>query len=442
MIYRLQRLRHNNKLYYLLIGLLVLLAGCSSLSTPSTAISRKTNSAYTLTVDLSAADTPAAVAARYSGDILVWEPGVYALIGTDTPTLQLQLLGLDESIRNDDVFYAGGETTAYISGKSRVWAGGKSRVWAGGKSRVWAGGSAELWEQGAFSWMPENTAKWQQIRLQEAQLIAANLGEGVKVAVIDTGVDLEHPALKEALAPADEWKDFYDGDALPQEAGSFDDDGYGHGTNVAGIIRQIAPRATLLPLRVLGPDGGGNVADLTAAIQYAVNKGAKVINLSLGSEGRLLSAIDNAIKIATSKGVFVVASTGNSGDSAVTYPASSAKSLTGLVTGARNLISVASVDDQDVKSYFSTYGFPVKLAAPGEVVYGPAPEESVAAWSGTSQAAPMASGALALALAQPRKMGADLPGQLLAQSDDITGTYRGKLGGRIDIAAFLKSVVR
>ncbi len=449
---RLQRLRHKSKRYYLLFWSL-LLAGCSSLSPElGAAPARKANLAYALTVNLKTGDTPETVAARYDAEVLVWEAGVYALLGTDSVALEPQLLGLGSSVNNGDVFYAGGETTAFMSGKSRVWAGGKSRVWAGGKSRVWAGGedddgdgSARLWEEGTFSWMPENTAKWERIRLQEAQNIAANLGNGIKVAIIDTGVDLTHPALVEALAPASEWKDFYDGDALPQEAGSLEDEGFGHGTNVAGIIHQIAPRATILPIRVLGPDGGGNVADLTAAIQYAVSKGAKVINLSLGSEGGLLTAIDNAIKAATSKGVFVVTSTGNTGDSAVTYPASSAKSLVGALSGAANLISVASIDAGNTKSSFSTYGYAVKLAAPGETVYGPAPELGVAAWSGTSQAAPMASGALALALGQPRKPYANLPAQLLAQSDStskVNSTYSGRLGsGRLNLEAFLRSVV-
>ncbi len=451
MLPRLQRLRHKSKPYYLLFWLLFsplfLLSACSSLSTePGRAAPRKTNPAYTLTVDLEADDTPEAIAARYNAQVLVWETGDYALLGTDSVGLEPQLLGLGSSTSNDDVFYAGGETTAFMSGKSRVWAGGKSRVWAGGKSRVWAGGSAELWSGNTFEWLPENTAKWQQIRLQGAQTVASNLGNGVKIAVIDTGVDLNHPALVEALAPASEWKDFYDGDALPQEVGSLDDDGYGHGTNVAGIIRQIAPRATLLPIRVLGPDGGGNVADLTAAIQYAVSKGAKVINLSLGSEGGLLTAIDNAIKAATSKGVYVIASTGNTGDRAVTYPANSARSLLGgLLANSGSLISVASVDASDIKSSFSTYGYPVKLSAPGELVYGPAPDLGMAAWSGTSQAAPMVSGALALALGQPLKAAANLPAQLMAQSDNISkvnSAHSNQLGsGRLNLETFLKSVI-
>lgn len=448
MLPRLQRLRHKSKRYYLLFwSLLLLLSACSSL-TPDLAgaPARKVNPAHTLTVTLQAGDTPETVAARYNAEVLVWEAGNYALLGTNEVTLAPQLLGLGSSTSNSDVFYAGGEMTAYMSGKSRVWAGGKSRVWAGGKSRVWAGGTAELWDGSTYNWLPENTAKWQQIRLQEAQAMATNLGSGVKIAVIDTGVDLTHPALAEALAPASEWKDFYDGDALPQEVGSLDDEGYGHGTNVAGIIRQIAPRATILPIRVLGPDGGGNVADLTAAIQYAVNSGAKVINLSLGSEGGLLTAIDNAIKAATSKGVYVIASTGNTGDSAVTYPASSSKSLLGsLLSNSGNLISVASVNGADVKSPFSTYGYAVKLSAPGELVYGPAPDLNQAAWSGTSQAAPMVSGALALALGQTVKPFTNLPTQLLSQSDNISKVntaYSNQLGsGRLNLASFVKSVV-
>lgn len=428
----------------LLAGVVLALTGCSSL--PSSHVggawSRKANPAYTLSIALTATDTPAAVAARYDAEVIVWEAGVYALLGLNevAPAMQASAAtGEGVVTANTDVFYAGGEMTAYMSGRSRVWAGGRSRVWAGGRSRVWAGGSAQLWDQGRFIWLPENTAKWQQLRLQQAQALAPRLGGGIKVAIIDTGVDLGHPALKEALAPAREWKDFYDGDALPQEAGSFADEGFGHGTNVAGIVRQIAPRATLLPLRVLGPDGGGNVADVTAAIRYAAAQGARVINLSLGSDVPF-SVVDLAIERAALKNVFIVASSGNTGDRAVTYPASRANLL-----GVK-LLSVTSVDARDVKSSFATYGKVLEIAAPGEDVFGPAPKLSLAAWSGTSQAAPMVAGALALALAEGPQESGKLAATLGATGDDlytgINSLYKNQLGeGRLNLEAFLISAL-
>ncbi len=416
------------------------LAGCSALpeSQPQIVTSRKPNPAYTLTVTPGKTDTPAAVAERYGAPVLVWEPGSYALLGLDTPPLGPQAANAELS-GNADVFYAGGEMTAFMNGRSRMWARGSSNVWMGGRSRMWARGGAQLWSQGTFAWLPENTAKWRQIRLQKAQALAPKLGAGVKVAVIDTGVDLRHPALAEALAPAGEWRDFYSGDNTPQEEGGFADDGFGHGTNVAGIVRQIAPRATILPIRVLGPDGGGNVADVTVAIQYAASQGARIINLSLGSDVPF-GVVDKAVRKAGLKGVFIVASSGNSGDRAVTYPASSARIL-----GA-DLVAVASVNARDVKSSFSSYGDAVELAAPGEVVYGPAPNLGLAAWTGTSQAAPMVSGALALALGERPTVSRSGLSALVASSSDgiykVNPSFKNQLGkGRLNLETFIRRVL-
>ena len=393
-------------------------------------------------------DTREAVEGRYGGEVVVWQPGAYAVLGLDTAlATQTVAEGEDEWAtltleQSKDAFLAGGEI-AWMNGRSRIWAGGRSRTWAGGRSRLWAGGDAGLWANGQFAWLPENTAVWNRVRLEQGQALAGNLGYGVKVAVIDTGVDLAHPALRDALAPASEWRDFYAGDAIPQEEGNPNDDGYGHGTNVAGIIRQVAPRATILPIRVLGPDGQGDVAHLSAAIQWATAKGAHVINLSLGSDKKI-KAVDEAIKWATSRGVFVVASTGNSGDKRVVYPASKASGGSG---GLR--LSVTSSTLADVKSSFATYGSAVELAAPGERVFGPAPGLQLAAWTGTSQAAPMASGALALALGEPlavtRK---ELANELMRLADDLyanrlNAAYKNGLGkGRLNLEAFLAKVTQ
>ena len=260
------------------------------------------------------------------------------------------------------------------------------------------------------------------------------------VAVLDTGVDLDHPALIASFADESLWWDFYDGDALPQEEGTYDSDGFGHGTNVAGIIRQIAPFATILPLRVLGPDGGGDVDSVVAAIQHAVDSGAHIINLSLGSDTRI-AALERAISSATAQGVFVIASTGNTGDRNVSFPALIADS-------DRYMLSVTSVAADDNKSGFATYGSMIELAAPGEHVFGPAPDMLMAAWSGTSMAAPMASGALALAMGEDLwRDHKHLADELYRQGADLyTGHinvgYRNQVGnGRLDVEAFLERVL-
>ena len=390
---------------------------------------------YALTVAVAPGDTLEGVEARYGGRARVWEPGLFAVLGVER--------GVEGAEANENAFLSGGER-AQMNGRSNIWAGGRSNIWAGGRSNIWAGGRSNIWAGGTYSWMPENTNLWRQVRLEGGHAVASNLGQGVKVAVIDTGVDLKHPALGEALAPEDEWWDFYGGDAIPQEEGAFGEGGYGHGTNVAGIIRQVAPRATVLPIRVLGPDGSGNLTDVASAIHWAQKRGAQVINLSLGSDEEV-KAIEKVIDAVAKKGVFVVASTGNTGDTAVTYPAGSAVSA----PSAPLRLSVTSVNGGDLKSDFATYGAAVELAAPGENVYSPAPEERMAAWSGTSMAAPMVSGVLALALGEtlavPR---ATLAEALKKQSFDLyvngsNEAYRDQIGqGRLDIELFLRNVVR
>lgn len=404
--------------------------------------------AYVLTVQIGQDDTLRSIEREAGGRVLVWRPGEFAVVGIEDFPAPLpgsesfRSLGSDAAIEaNEETFVAG--ALAWMSGTSKVWGGGTSKVWGGGTSKVWGGGGTELWTNGTYEWMPENSAAWQQVRLEEGHSWAVNLGYGVKVAVIDSGVDLEHPAIREALAPAEEWWDFYGDDAVPQEEGVLGEGGYGHGTNVAGIVRQIAPRATILPLRVLGPNGGGNVVDLAAAIAWAVEQGAEVINLSLGSAGTS-DAVEAAIRSATSAGVLVVSSTGNTADTAVTYPAASAAAQE---LGWQRL-SVTSVDRDDNKSSFATYGDAVEMAAPGENIYGPAPGKLQSAWSGTSMAAPIASGALALALAEPLKVPAvNLADELRHRAyhdiyNNKNSDYQHLLGrGRLDLVEFLRNVV-
>jgi len=210
--------------------------------------------------------------------------------------------------------------------------------------------------------MPENTNTWQQIGLDAAHTQTENFGYGTIVAVIDTGIDYTHPALSDGVMQG--W-DFYSDDNDP-----------------------IAPGTTILPIRILGPDGTGTVADLANAILWAEEQGADVINLSLGSTS-YSSAVNAALNSVVDKGVMVVASGGNSGNQNVTYPASSMDDRNGQ-------ISVTSVDSNDIKSVFANYSYDIEMSAPGEQVFGPAPGGLKVAWSGTSMAAPMVAAALAL----------------------------------------------
>lgn len=261
-------------------------------------------------------------------------------------------------------------------------------------------------------------------------------GAGTVVAVVDTGVQLEHPALVAT------WTllgyDFVDDDLVPaDEADGHDDDGdgrvdeaYGHGTHVAGIVNLVAPDARIMPLRVLNADGRGNNFKTASAILYAAHNGAGVINLSLGTPHRsvLLRDVTNQ---AARQGVVVVAAAGNLDSSIPQYPAAEVCAL-----------SVTSVSHTLKKSSFANYGEWISVAAPGESVYSTFPVDGYAWWSGTSMATPFAAGHAALLRsingdATLHELGAYIGGT--AQSLDAKNPdYRGLLGaGHIDILASL-----
>ena len=124
------------------------------------------------------------------------------------------------------------------------------------------------------------------INLDAAQ--AVNRGQNIKVAVIDTGIDAQHPLFAGKLLPG---FDFVDRDMDPSEVGTPHLGAYGHGTHVAGIIAMVAPEAKIIPIRILDQDGVGDIWRLANALIYAANPdgdnstddGADIINLSLGT---------------------------------------------------------------------------------------------------------------------------------------------------------------
>ncbi len=229
-----------------------------------------------------------------------------------------------------------------------------------------------------------------------------------------------------------------DGDALPQEvqpSGA----AYGHGTGVAGVLVQIAPRATILPIRVLNPGGSGSLSAVVQALDWAIARGAKIINLSLGSSTSS-AALNSMLRLAASRQVLLVASAGNAGSPHLTYPAAQGAAIKG--PAGNYLLGIGSVNARDVKSTFSNYGS-LDLVAPGENIYTAVPDNQLGYWSGTSFAAPMVSGALALALGQ----GADVKqvaGKVTLRSDDVKKVnvgYEKLLGkGRLNLGKFLENL--
>ena len=408
------------------------------LNTEGQAVNTPTSSyPYAVTLTISKTDDAAALQKTYDARMISWQTeGGFALLATRSEQLPDDPAHAPVLEKNADTI-SGGGMTAKISG-SRTWATGSLQSWAINGSRTWA--------TGQYAPVPENTNLWKQVHLEQAQAAAPKLGVGVKVAIIDTGIDASHPAFVGALAPKNEWHDFYDDDADPTDVGVLGQGGYGHGSSTAGIVLQIAPKATILPLRALGPDGGGDVLSIARAIDWAVARGSNIINLSLGSTERS-AAIQDAIARANKVGVLVTASAGNENKNALDYPAADASKSFGT-------LSVGSVSSSDVKSGFSNYGSTLELTAPGEEVFGPAPGQNaqggwnMAAWSGTSMSAPMAAGALALGLAEvgsnrSTTVSAFLTARMLDTSldiDKVNGNkpYEKQLGrGRLDIGRFV-----
>lgn len=253
-------------------------------------------------------------------------------------------------------------------------------------------------------------------------------GDGVIIAVLDTGVDLTHPALKNRLLSG--W-DMVNDDSLPNDEG--DGLGWGHGTHVAGILAKVAPQSQLLPVRVLDSNGRGNTFTLAYAIEWAVKQGADVINLSLGTESDS-RVLRDAIQQAISQGVVVVAAAGNLNTAEPQFPAS-----------YPDVIAVTAVDSANRKAEFANYGLRwVDLAAPGvgitSTIVGPQ-GSGYASWSGTSMSTPFVSGAVArLRQTQPNVSVGQIAAQFYSHSDTLdklNPLYQGQLGGLLNVGATL-----
>lgn len=240
-------------------------------------------------------------------------------------------------------------------------------------------------------------------------------GSGVIVAVVDTGVDVSHPVLGNVLAGYD----YVDDDSDPSEVAG--GPGYGHGTMVAGLIALVAPGVSLMPLRAFGPDGRGSTSDVAQAIRYAALSGADVINLSFGTVDQP-QAIRGAINFARTRSVLVASAGNQATDSPREYPASDA-----------NVVAVAATDLQDYKASFSNYGSHISICAPGVSITSAYPGGSYATGEGTSFAAALVSGTVALALAAGQGDAVSAIKNSAVNINALNPSYQGLLGsGRID----------
>jgi Subtilase family len=256
------------------------------------------------------------------------------------------------------------------------------------------------------------------IRLTDAQTGFNVSGTGI-VAVIDTGVDVNHPVLAPVLLPgydftrnqpgASEWLDVpqLNGQTVSNSqssqpvlvqqssaaildqssaaildtgGGSYSD--FGHGTMTTGLVHLAAPTAKILPLKAFSANGTGYVSNIIAALYYAVQHNANIVSMSFDTPTSS-PAFSAAVSYANQQGLILVAAAGNGDTSAPVYPAA----LDG------NVMGIASTSDYDTRSTFSNYGnVDVWIAAPGEYVISTFPGGTFASASGTSFSCPLVSG--------------------------------------------------
>jgi subtilisin family serine protease len=252
------------------------------------------------------------------------------------------------------------------------------------------------------------------VRVREAHCDLHATG-GPIVAVIDTGVDPDHPTLRDLLidgydftrdtggggemadlgqataAVVDDvwWVNQATAAVVDQATAAVVDDptrvAFGHGTMVSGVVHLVAPTARIMPLKVFGANGLGYTSDVLRALYYATKKGAKVLNMSF-SRPTSSAELKRAVDYATGRGVIAVASAGNGGIATKVYPAAYG-----------NVMGVASTTNDDLRSSFSNYGSTlVWVAAPGEGIITTYPWGSFAAAWGTSFSTPFVSGTAAL----------------------------------------------
>ncbi len=262
-------------------------------------------------------------------------------------------------------------------------------------------------------------------------------GSGVKIAVLDTGIDNDHPDLQNVVLE----QDF---------TGEGTDDGHGHGTHVAstaagsgalsaGLNKGVAPKASLIDVKVLDRTGSGKMSDTIAGIQFAVLNGADIISMSLGSQLPCtgIDASSLAADAAVGQGVTVVAAAGNLGP------------LPGTITSpgcAKDVITVGAVDRLDNVAPFSSRGPTLDgrtkpdVVAPGVLILAAQAGGTYVLMSGTSMATPHVSGVVALILSGKKLSPAQVKEVIMSTALDLNQDANSQGAGRVQAyEAFAKA---
>jgi subtilisin family serine protease len=277
---------------------------------------------------------------------------------------------------------------------------------------------------------PFYSQQWGMRRVQVPGVWDLTTGSNdVTIAVIDTGVNPAHPDLSGVTYVAG--YDFVNGDSTP-------DDDHGHGTAATGVISAqhnsigtagVCPRCRIMPLKSMDADGTGSHNAIASAIHHAVDHGADIINLSLGSEAST-NTLQTAVRRAQAAGILVVAAAGNAGVTTPFYPAAYPEAL-----------GIAASDSGDGRYSWSNYGSWVSVSAPGcNITPGYAPDTNTLGYldfCGTSSAAPVTAGVAGLlASIRPGSLGPALTTAL--QTSALPRSF--VAFGRIDATAALAAL--
>lgn len=220
-------------------------------------------------------------------------------------------------------------------------------------------------------------------------------GEGVVIAVLDTGCDMDHPDLNENLL---EGYNCY-------KPGKPPEDGNGHGTHCCGVLVAenndvgmvgVCPKAKVRPVKVLDDKGNGNLLQVAAGIRWAADNGCDLITMSLGAPIKC-QQVRKAIQYAASKGTITFCAAGNAGNTKeIFYPAN-----------YEETIAIGAIDENFYRASFSNTGRNLDFMAPGVDIFSTVPDDWYATLSGTSMACPFAVGVAALVLSYVKSGKAD-----------------------------------
>jgi len=291
------------------------------------------------------------------------------------------------------------------------------------------GPAPKRWSTGTAAASPVHDGiPWGVQRIRAPEVWNRTTGYGVRVAVIDTGVDFSHPDLRHSLQRGI--------NLLHRTMPPYDDNG--HGTHITGTIAAanrlqgmigVAPRAQVFPVKAFDYDGTAYVSDIILAIDWCVRNRIQVINMSFGMDHRSQS-LENAVTNAWRSGLLVVASAGNDGKrGAVDYPARSGYA-----------IAVGALNRRGRVASFTNRSKQIDIYAPGERIYSSWPQGRRREMSGTSMATSHVTGAVALLLAYRPGLS---PAQVLkvVKSSARPLRYRNapKSAGALDVVRLLQA---